>query len=115
MLAYPSGRGAAIGLRIRSDSVWLPRGRYMAIQVGSYVVVRALPAFAVRLAAPRAVDDERSIYMAAQSMRFTLPEVLSGMLASTDADSFIDDPVRLAATFEDLATRFSLFAPLATA
>jgi hypothetical protein len=50
-----------------------------------------------------------------QSMRFTLPEVLSGMLASTDKDRFSDDPARLAAMFEDLATKFSLFAPLAAA
>jgi hypothetical protein len=48
-------------------------------------------------------------------MRFTLPEVLSGMLASTDQDTFTDDPGRLATMFEDLATRFALFAPLATA
>jgi hypothetical protein len=48
-------------------------------------------------------------------MRYTLPEVLSGMLASTHGDAFTDDPARLAAMFEDLATRFALFAPLAAA
>lgn len=49
----------------------------------------------------------------ASSMRFTLNEVLSGMLASTTADSFGDDPAKLAAMFEQLAGQFTLFAPLA--
>jgi len=53
--------------------------------------------------------------MTQQSMRYTLPEVLSGMLASTRQDGFTDDPARLAAVFEDLATKFELFAPLAAA
>ena len=47
------------------------------------------------------------------SMQFQLHEVLMGMLASTEADSFSDDATRLAAMFEDLAKRFPLFAPLA--
>ncbi|MBI2886500.1 MAG: hypothetical protein HYY02_04755 [Chloroflexi bacterium] len=47
------------------------------------------------------------------SMRYQLHEVLMGMLASTEADSFSDDVPRLAAMFEGLATRFPLFAPLA--
>jgi hypothetical protein len=37
------------------------------------------------------------------------------MLASMQEDGFTDDPARLAAVFEDLATRFSLFGPLAAA
>src|SRR5687768_5822982 len=47
------------------------------------------------------------------SMRFQIHEVLSGMLASMQAESFTDDAARLAATFEDLAGRFALFAPMA--
>ena len=47
------------------------------------------------------------------SMRFQLHEVLSGMLASIEADSFSDNTMNLAAMFENLATRFPLFAPLA--
>ena len=46
-------------------------------------------------------------------MRFSLDEVLSGMLGSTEADNFTDDASRLALMFEDLAQRFPLFAPLA--
>ena len=46
-------------------------------------------------------------------MRFALHEVLSGMLASIQGDSFTDDPQRLAAMFEGLAAEFPLFAPLA--
>lgn len=49
----------------------------------------------------------------ASSMRFSLNEVLSGMLASTAASSFSDDAVKLAAMFEQLAGQFPLFAPLA--
>ena len=51
--------------------------------------------------------------MAPESMRFTLPEVLAGMLASIEGDGFTDDPERLAAMFEGLAGEYSLFAPLA--
>jgi hypothetical protein len=47
-------------------------------------------------------------------MRFALHEVLSGMLATTSGDSFSDDHERLAAMFEDLASRYSLFAPMAS-
>lgn len=46
------------------------------------------------------------------SMRFSLHEVMSGMLASMENDSFPDDPARLAAMFEELAGKFALFAPL---
>ena len=48
-------------------------------------------------------------------MRFTVNEVLAGMLASTDHTIFTDDTQRLATMFEDLAGRFPLFAPLANA
>lgn len=48
------------------------------------------------------------------SMRFQIHEVLSGMLASMQAESFTDDAQRVAAVFEDLAGRFALFAPMAT-
>ena len=47
------------------------------------------------------------------SMRFQLQEVLSGMLANMQAESFTDDARRLAAMFESLAGRFTLFAPMA--
>lgn len=47
------------------------------------------------------------------SMRFSLHEVLSGMLGSIEADSFNDNPAGLASMFEDLAKRFPLFAPFA--
>lgn len=48
-----------------------------------------------------------------RSMRFALHEVLSGMLATTEADAFTDDHTKLAAMFEDLAARYTLFAPMA--
>ncbi|MBM2826929.1 MAG: hypothetical protein HW403_993 [Dehalococcoidia bacterium] len=47
------------------------------------------------------------------SMRFSLHEVLSGMLASMQADSFTDDAPRLVVVFEDLSQHFPLFAPMA--
>jgi hypothetical protein len=47
------------------------------------------------------------------SMKFTLDEVLQGMLASVEQDSFTDDAARLAAMFEGLATTVPLFAPMA--
>lgn len=50
-----------------------------------------------------------------RSMRFSLDEVFSGMLASTEQDSFPDDAEQLAAMFEDLAGKFPLFAPMANA
>ena len=46
-------------------------------------------------------------------MRFQIDEVLSGMLASMQAESFTGDAQRLAAAFEQLAGRFALFAPMA--
>lgn len=49
----------------------------------------------------------------ARSMRFSLDEVLAGMLATVEADHFSDDPARLAALIERLAGQFTLFAPLA--
>ena len=49
------------------------------------------------------------------SMRYQLHEVLVGMLASIEAESFGDDAQKLATMFEDLAARFPLFAPLAAA
>lgn len=48
-----------------------------------------------------------------QSMKFALHEVLQGMLASVEQDTFTDDVTRLAAMFEGLATTVPLFAPLA--
>ena len=47
------------------------------------------------------------------SMRFQLHEVLSGMLASMQAEGFTDNAQRLAAVFENLSGRFVLFAPMA--
>lgn len=49
-----------------------------------------------------------------RSMKFSLDELLQGMLASIEEDSFSDDAAKLAATFGDLAGRFTLFAPLST-
>ena len=46
----------------------------------------------------------------AASMRFSSDEVLSGMLGSTLADNFTDDATQLAAMFNDLSQRFTLFA-----
>jgi hypothetical protein len=46
-------------------------------------------------------------------MRFSLDEVLAGMLATVEADHFADDPARLAALIERLAGQFTLLAPLA--
>lgn len=47
------------------------------------------------------------------SMKFSLDEVLQGMLASVEQDSFTDDITRLAAMFEGLASTVALFAPMA--
>lgn len=47
------------------------------------------------------------------SMKFTLNEVLQGMLASVEQDTFTDDAARLAKMFEGLATTVPLFAPMA--
>lgn len=49
----------------------------------------------------------------AKSMRFSLAEVLSGMFATVSTDRFTNDPQRLARSMEDLAERYTLFAPLA--
>ena len=49
------------------------------------------------------------------SMRFSLDEVLSGMLASIKSDTFTDDGVRIASVFEKLAKEFPLCAPMAAA
>lgn len=47
------------------------------------------------------------------SMKFSIDEVLQGMLASIEQDSFTDDAARLAAMFEGLAGSVALFAPMA--
>jgi hypothetical protein len=49
-----------------------------------------------------------------RSMKFSLDELLQGMLATIEGDRFSDDPARLATMFGDLAGRFQLFAPLGT-
>ena len=49
-----------------------------------------------------------------RSMKFSLDELLQGMLASIEQDGFSDDAAKLAAMFGDLAGRFTLFAPLST-
>ena len=46
-------------------------------------------------------------------MKFTLNEVLQGMLASVEQDTFTDDAARLAKMFEGLAGTVPLFAPMA--
>ena len=47
----------------------------------------------------------------AQSMRFTIDEVLSGMLATIERDEFTDDPSKLGELFKGLAEVGPLFAP----
>src|SRR3989304_3310909 len=49
----------------------------------------------------------------AQSMRYTIDEVLSGMLASIERDDFTDDSQRLGEVFKGLSQQASLFAPFA--
>lgn len=49
----------------------------------------------------------------ASSMKYSLDEVFSGMLASSTKDSFTSDPVQLAKLFEGLAGQFPMFAPFA--
>lgn len=49
------------------------------------------------------------------SMRFSLDEVLAGILASITTESFSDDHARLAVMFESLAKTYPLCAPLAAA
>jgi hypothetical protein len=46
-------------------------------------------------------------------VRYSLNEVLSGMLATIESNEFPDDATALAATFEQLATQFPMFAPMA--
>ena len=46
-------------------------------------------------------------------MRYTIDEVLSGMLASLERDTFTDDSQRLGEVFEGLAHEAPLFAPFA--
>ena len=48
-----------------------------------------------------------------QSMRHTIAEVLSGMLASLERDTFTDDSQRLGEVFKGLAREAPLFAPFA--
>ena len=48
-----------------------------------------------------------------QSMRYTIDEVLSGMLASIERDTFTDDSQRLGEVFKGLAQEAPLFAPFA--
>jgi len=48
-----------------------------------------------------------------QSMRYTIDEVLSGMLASIGRDTFTDDSRRLGEAFKGLAHEAPLFAPFA--
>ncbi len=49
-----------------------------------------------------------------RSMKFSLDELLQGMLATIDGESFSDDSAKLATMFGELAGRFELFAPLGT-
>ena len=49
----------------------------------------------------------------AKSMRFTIDEVLSGMLATIERDYFTDDPTKLGEIFKGLAQVGPLFAPFA--
>src|SRR3972149_1778310 len=46
-------------------------------------------------------------------MRYTIDEVLSGMLASIERDDFTDDSQRLGEVFKGLSQEASLFAPFA--
>ncbi len=48
-----------------------------------------------------------------QSMRYTMDEVLSGMLASIERDAFTDDSQRLGEVFKGLSQQAALFAPFA--
>jgi len=48
-----------------------------------------------------------------RSMRYTIDEVLSGMLASIELDMFTDDPQRLGEAFKGLAQKAPIFAPFA--
>ena len=46
-----------------------------------------------------------------RSMRYTIDEVLSGMLASIQQDVFTDDPQRLGEAFKGLSQQAPIFAP----
>ena len=48
-----------------------------------------------------------------RSMRYTLDEVLSGMLASIETDMFTDDSQRLGEVFKGLSEQAPIFAPFA--
>ena len=48
-----------------------------------------------------------------QSMRYSIDEVLSGMLASITRDKFTDDVERLGAVFKTLSAKHPLLAPFA--
>ena len=48
-----------------------------------------------------------------QSMRYTIDDVLSGILASIEQDSFTDDSQRLGDVFKGLSHEAPLFAPFA--
>lgn len=48
-----------------------------------------------------------------RSMRYTIDEVLTGMLASVEVDTFTDDPQRLGEAFKELSQQASIFAPFA--
>ena len=50
-----------------------------------------------------------------QSMRYSVDEVLSGMLASITKDRFTADTARLGAAFKSLAAKHSLLAPFTAA
>jgi hypothetical protein len=47
------------------------------------------------------------------SMRYTVDEVLAGMLASIELDMFTDDPQRLGEAFKGLSEQAPIFAPFA--
>jgi hypothetical protein len=48
-----------------------------------------------------------------RSMRYTIDEVLSGMLASIEQDTFTDDSQRLGEAFKGLSQQAPIFAPFA--
>ncbi|MDO8751209.1 MAG: hypothetical protein Q7K03_08715 [Dehalococcoidia bacterium] len=48
-----------------------------------------------------------------RSMRYSIDEVLSGMLASITRNEFTDDVARLGAVFKTLSAKHSLLAPFA--
>ena len=47
------------------------------------------------------------------SMRYTIDEVLAGMFASIELDTFTDDPQRLGEAFKGLSQQAPIFAPFA--